>query len=292
MTPSVDDLRLVLAIVEHGSIGAAARALRVAQPSASQRLSSIERRCGARLFERDTTGARPTPAGAELGRQAAHIIGHLERAYATASAASEARPPRVGTFVSLSPAVFPALERCLDREVLAVVDHGPALIEQVAEGSLDAAVVAVAEQVTLPRLVRVHALGEDTLVTLRRRDVAPLGRGRRALAGRRVVYSTYDRMGPVLHERLERLRARPQQGPTLPTTIAYARAGDCIAVLPRSAIAHQLRDDEVIEPLPVRVTLRLSVVTGRAPDPDLVSSIPALRRALGVGRAQPRASSA
>src|SRR6266498_4329060 len=80
--PSVDVLRLVQAISRSGAVGTAARELRISQPSASQRLARMERMCGTKLFERDTRGARPTAAGAELSRRADHILGHLEEVYA------------------------------------------------------------------------------------------------------------------------------------------------------------------------------------------------------------------
>ena len=70
--------------MESGSVGGAARALGITQPSASARLAAMERRCGARLFFRDTTGSRPTPAGSELYRQAGHILAHLDRVYESA----------------------------------------------------------------------------------------------------------------------------------------------------------------------------------------------------------------
>lgn len=215
-----------------------------------------------------------------MAQQARHILGHLDQVYAATVAAAEHRSLRVGTFVSLAPALFPALERELDQVVTATVGHGPALMDHVAEGSLDAAAVAVAEQVALPRGVRTHALGEDSLVLVRKASTPGVGRGRQPLKGRRVVYSTYDLMGPVVRERLERLGAWAHQGVTLPSTLALARHRDCLAVLPRSAVAHQLGADEVIEPLPFRIRIRLSLVTGRDPDARLVAAAPALRRAL------------
>ncbi|HEY5785932.1 MAG TPA: LysR family transcriptional regulator [Microlunatus sp.] len=62
------DLRLVAAVARLGSLGAAARELLVSQPSASQRLAALERRCGLRLFDRDNSGARPTAAGSAMSK--------------------------------------------------------------------------------------------------------------------------------------------------------------------------------------------------------------------------------
>ncbi|HEY2569929.1 MAG TPA: LysR substrate-binding domain-containing protein [Solirubrobacteraceae bacterium] len=59
-------LRYFLAIVEDGSVTAAAARLHVAQPSLSQSLRSIERELGAELFHRVGRGLRLTSAGRAL----------------------------------------------------------------------------------------------------------------------------------------------------------------------------------------------------------------------------------
>ena len=151
-SPSVEDLRLVQAVVRTGAVGTAARELRISQPSASQRLSRLERMCGTKLFERDTRGARPTPAGAELSRRADHILGHLEEVYDATRTAAAGQRLVIGTFASLAPILFPILDADLpDRDIQQQVDHGHFLVERVAEGTMDAAFVAIADQMTLPR---------------------------------------------------------------------------------------------------------------------------------------------
>lgn len=55
-----DDLKIVLAISRHGSLNAAAKALHTTQPTVSRRLDSLERRIGAKLFERGASGLLPT----------------------------------------------------------------------------------------------------------------------------------------------------------------------------------------------------------------------------------------
>jgi len=56
-----DDLKITLAIARHGSLNAAARALGTTQPTVGRRLDRLERRIGARLFERGPGGLSPTP---------------------------------------------------------------------------------------------------------------------------------------------------------------------------------------------------------------------------------------
>src|SRR3982751_348358 len=133
---SLTDLRLVLAIEETGAIGGAATLLHLSQPSASQRLAVLERRVGVALVERDTTGARLTPAGlllAEHGRRALELV---------AEAVAAARSPAglrlaVGTVGSLAPVVYPALQSLLAEHLIVHrTDHGRPLVRAVADGAL------------------------------------------------------------------------------------------------------------------------------------------------------------
>lgn len=77
-----DDLRITLAIAEHGTLSGAASALLVSHPTLSRRLQLIERRLGTRLFERTPSSLRPTPAGEEVRQLALRLredIAALER---------------------------------------------------------------------------------------------------------------------------------------------------------------------------------------------------------------------
>ena len=69
---SGDDLRLVGAIAEHGSMAGAARALEVDHSTVFRRLNAIEQQLGTRLFERSRRACEPTPAGERLARAARH----------------------------------------------------------------------------------------------------------------------------------------------------------------------------------------------------------------------------
>lgn len=61
-----DDLRIVLAIAERGTLSAAAIELNLSHPTLSRRLQLIERRLGARVFDRLPTHLQPTAAGQEM----------------------------------------------------------------------------------------------------------------------------------------------------------------------------------------------------------------------------------
>jgi DNA-binding transcriptional LysR family regulator len=265
--PAVEDLQLVQAVVRTGAVGTAARELRISQPSASQRLARIERLCGVRLFERDTRGARPTAAGAELARRADHILSHLEGVYDATRAAATGHRLVIGTFASLAPILFPVLDVDLDLEQ--VVDHGRFLVERVAEGTMDAAFIAIAEQMTLPR---------GTVAA----GVPLPGTGKQPLKDRLVAFSTYDRGSEEIQSRLVALGATARRGVTLGTTVAMARRRSHLAVVPRSALATELLPGEQLVAAPFRYRLILSVVTTPTPPKALVRYLPQLRTTLNL----------
>jgi DNA-binding transcriptional LysR family regulator len=77
-----DDLRIVLAIAEHGTLSGAAARLHVSHPTLSRRLRRIERRLDTRLFERTPSSLRLTAAGEDMRQLALHLrddIAALER---------------------------------------------------------------------------------------------------------------------------------------------------------------------------------------------------------------------
>ena len=66
MSLNWDDMRIFLAVARDGSLSAAARHLKVTQPTVGRRLGQLEADLGARLFDRLPDGFVPTQAGEEL----------------------------------------------------------------------------------------------------------------------------------------------------------------------------------------------------------------------------------
>lgn len=58
-----NDVRIFLAVAESGSLNAAAKILRMTQPTISRRMEDLEYRLGARLFQRSSRGISLTEAG-------------------------------------------------------------------------------------------------------------------------------------------------------------------------------------------------------------------------------------
>lgn len=61
--PDLDSLKLLVLVGQHGSVGAAAERVGISQPTASNRLSTLERSLGLVLLERSRRGSRLTEAG-------------------------------------------------------------------------------------------------------------------------------------------------------------------------------------------------------------------------------------
>ena len=72
-----EDLVLMLVAAERGSLGGAARALRVSQSTASRRLQRLEHRLSARLFDRTPEGLAPTALTLELIPHVRLMEGHM-----------------------------------------------------------------------------------------------------------------------------------------------------------------------------------------------------------------------
>jgi DNA-binding transcriptional LysR family regulator len=113
----VNRLRVLAAVARLGSVTAAARALRYAQPSVSHHLARLEAETGSRLVQRVGRGIRLTEAGLLLAGRAEEILARLDAAQAeldahTGLTAGRVRlgafPSALGTFVPDAAAGFAA----------------------------------------------------------------------------------------------------------------------------------------------------------------------------------------
>jgi DNA-binding transcriptional LysR family regulator len=77
-SPDVESLRLLVLVGELGSLSRAAGALRIAQPSASKRLATLERVLGLSLVDRTRRGSVLTPAGVVVAGWARRVLDELD----------------------------------------------------------------------------------------------------------------------------------------------------------------------------------------------------------------------
>lgn len=160
-------LKVLLAIVEEGSVTAAAEALGYAQPSISHHLRRLEAEVGVTLFQRAGRGLRPTDAGSALARRAEEILGQLDAAAAEAEAYAGLRTGRVRV------AAFPsALAALVPRAIAAFTSRHPEVTISLVEAEPSTALGLVRSNDVDVALVFSH---EDTPeVGLTHIDLTPL----------------------------------------------------------------------------------------------------------------------
>ncbi|HEY7889812.1 MAG TPA: LysR family transcriptional regulator [Steroidobacteraceae bacterium] len=83
----IDELIVLVAVVEQGSLVAASRRLRRSPPAITRALAALENRVGARLVERTTRRISPTEAGRALAESSRGLLGAYEAAVAGAAPA-------------------------------------------------------------------------------------------------------------------------------------------------------------------------------------------------------------
>jgi DNA-binding transcriptional LysR family regulator len=76
----LEELTVLAAILDAGTLAAAARRLRRSPPMVSRMLAALEQRVGARLIERTTRRLSPTTAGRALAEQARRVLAEYDAA--------------------------------------------------------------------------------------------------------------------------------------------------------------------------------------------------------------------
>lgn len=166
---SLDQLRVVLAVVEAGSFTAAAKRLRRAQSAVSQAVMTLERQLGVALFDRDGYRPVPTPAGRALLAEIRSIVERSERLRAQASAIASGLEPELAVVLD---AVYPMRafaqilaefrERFPTVSVRLFVEALGGVVEKVTDGTCALGVLATMPQ--LPAGLAGHALRSVQMV--------------------------------------------------------------------------------------------------------------------------------
>ncbi|WAZ26445.1 LysR family transcriptional regulator [Streptomyces cinnabarinus] len=105
-TPDLESLRLLVLVADLGSLGRAAERLRISQPSASRRLSTLERGLGLVLVDRTRRGSRLTLAGQEVAGHARRIMDGLDDLLADADRLRDRREAELRVAASLTVAEY------------------------------------------------------------------------------------------------------------------------------------------------------------------------------------------
>ncbi|MCG5214204.1 LysR family transcriptional regulator [Streptosporangium sp. KLBMP 9127] len=104
--PDLESLRLLVDVGELGSLGQAARAAGIAQPSASKRIALLERRLGLPLLERTPSGSKLTTQGAMVAGWATQVLAAAEELVRGAQAVRRGREGHLRVAASMTVAEY------------------------------------------------------------------------------------------------------------------------------------------------------------------------------------------
>ncbi len=163
---TLKQLRYVEALARHGHFGHAAEACAISQPALSMQIKELEQALGAVLFERTARRVRLTFLGEEFVQRAREILRLADELGTLARASQDllVGQLRLGVIPTIAPYLLPTLIRTLSQR------HGqldlhiretltPRLIEELADGRLDTAIVAL--PVSEPAFHEVALFDED-----------------------------------------------------------------------------------------------------------------------------------
>jgi DNA-binding transcriptional LysR family regulator len=147
MQYTLKQLRYFAAAAEHGSVTAAARAIRVSQPSISEAIAHLEAVFDLQLFVRHhAQGLSPTPAGQRFLVEARALLAHADdlRQSALGLADDLSGELEVGCFITFASLLMPSLlsafaDRFPDIRIRLHEDHTEALLSALRAGRFDLA---------------------------------------------------------------------------------------------------------------------------------------------------------
>jgi len=179
-------MRLLVEIGRQGSLSAAASAIGIGQPSASQHLRLLEAAAGQRLVERTGRGSRLTEAGQVLAARAAQALFSLGAAEEELGALAGLQTGTIHLGASTAPGVYllPDTLGCFRRAYPGVsveveVAASDEILKRLVAGRVQLALVGARE--ADDRIVLEPFL-EDEIVGVARPGLAPLRHGRLATA--------------------------------------------------------------------------------------------------------------
>src|SRR6266850_3130820 len=168
-------LRYFDALVRHGHFGRAAEACSISQPALSMQIKEMEEALGGVLLERNARQVALTKFGEGLAERVRDILRSVEELgdFARASRDRLAGRLRIGMIPTIAPYLLPTVIGDLTRLYPELDVHvrealTSKLIQELAEGRLDTAIVAL--PVSEPSLTEVALFAENFLLVRPRKD--------------------------------------------------------------------------------------------------------------------------
>lgn len=251
---TLKQLRYVEALSHHGHFGRAAEACAISQPALSMQIRALEEALGTPLFERGARQMRLTGFGAEFVTRARQILRAVDELGDLARAA-EGRLVgrlRLGVIPTVAPYLLPTIigrlahsNAELDIHVRETVT--PKLIHELAEGRLDAAIVAL--PVSEPAFVETELFSEDFMLVRPAEDAARPVPNREMLREMRLLLLEEGHCFRDQALSFCNLQAAPPReildGSSLSTLVQMVGAGIGVTLIPEMAVAVETRSAPV-----------------------------------------------
>ncbi|MEZ5741328.1 MAG: LysR substrate-binding domain-containing protein [Burkholderiaceae bacterium] len=290
-------LQMLIAIAEEGSLRAAARRLGKSQPALTKSLRLLEAEVGTAIFERTARGVLLTPMGARIHRRAVSIAHEVQRLHDDVHQSTGAESGMVSLCVSpvmahtVIPRAVAAFRQAWPNVRLRLVDGiAPEALVLLREGSID----LLAGPVPLGNLrrgFRIDPLFETRLI-IATRATNPLAGARsigELLHGHWLIIGADKGPGRIFESAFRALGLAPPPARTssdsLAATLGMLEAMDCYCVMP--ARLFDLLDRRlalvavpIVEPLP-DVSLGIVTRADAALTPAAADLLQHLRNAAG-----------
>jgi len=150
MNLTLKQLRYFEALARHGHFGRAADACAISQPALSMQIKELEETLGTVLFERGARKVRLTNFGEEFALRVRDIVRSVDELGDLARTAQDRLVGRlrIGVIPTIAPYLLPAIIRELSQTYIGLDIHvretlTPKLIQELAEGRIDTAIVAL-----------------------------------------------------------------------------------------------------------------------------------------------------
>ena len=247
-------LRYFEALARHRHFGRAADACAISQPALSQQIRELEDSLGAALFERAARQVTITRFGEEFALRVHDILRSVDELEGLARASRDRLLGRlrIGVIPTVAPYLLPAIISNLTRmdaelEINVRETVTPKLIQELSEGRLDTAIVAL--PVSAPSFTEVALFSEDFVLVRPADDAGKPAPNVKALRGMRLLlleegHCFRDQALSFcnLHS------ARPRDlldGSSLSTLVQMVSAGIGVTLIPEMAVGVETRSAPV-----------------------------------------------
>jgi LysR family hydrogen peroxide-inducible transcriptional activator len=242
------------ALARHGHFGRAAEACAISQPALSMQIKELEEALGGVLVERSARQVALTKFGEEAAQRVRDILRSVDELgdFARASRDRLMGRLRIGMIPTIAPYLLPKVIGNLTRTHPELDIHvretlTPKLIEELAEGRLDTAIVAL--PVSEPSLVEVALFSEHFLLVRPGEDEGTPVPSRKMLRAMRLLLLEEGHCFRDQALSFCNLRSSPPRevldASSLSTLVQMVSAGIGVTLIPEMAVAVETRSASV-----------------------------------------------